>query len=903
MEMFIFGSMTESEAPLNRQDIESIMVKGRDYFAELQCAGIDDIIRLLSEVGKSWQDPEYPYRREALKILPQLIGFSPGMIEEGIETMVGLLDEDNLKTRLECDLGNRRYLDGWEFFDPFNGHLRAQPLGIITHVSAGNVFVGAVDTLIQGIVTKNVNIMKMSSADPVFPVLFAKSLQEHDKHSLLKGSVALLHWKGGTPEIEDLLKERSDAVIVYGGEETVRSYRNGLGLHTRLVEYGPKYSFILVDSEAAEKNPAAIELMGRDIIMWEQSACSSPHVIYYEDRGRSIVEFADLLAGELERWNRKIPQGKVYEDEAVEITRVREMAKVEEAMGKSKLIVPDRGIGWTVVIQFDSNFSISCHNRTIFIKPVARLEDVPEIVSGIGKHIQTVSIVADPERAFGLGKQLVQIGADRIVGPGKMAVRKHGTPHDGTRGLAEFVRWASCSIPSSSRNEGPKGVDCSWKQYDPLLDRFDYLTDHDRLVQVTRWMKSVIEYAAEHSPLFSERFSGKSFRSIADLKDFPLLTGEDMKNYLPPAGEGILTDDSTTGYVFSSGGTTGKPKVVYRTHEEQHYNAVRLGKGLALSVFGKTDTVANLLFAGNMWASFVSYNMALEHTGCRILPIGGNLDMKDIVEYLRLFKADSAISIPSVLLSLAAYVESNSIQDLRITKVSTGGEHLFAGARQYLNKVLGVEQFASTGYTTNDTGAIGYQCEACEGGVHHVHEDLHYVEILHPDTNLPVAGNEIGKIVVTNLQRRLMPTIRYEVGDQGRWISGPCRCGRKTRLMELLGRSDEVLIIGGGNIHPEVVAKAVHETRGIGEKFQMAAVLDGHLDQLCVRVERSDDSGESDESIRQELKNRLLVDSKELRTMYEKGLIAEVSVQVLPTGGIPVNPRTGKIKLTVDERR
>ena len=81
-----------------------------------------------------------------------------------------------------------------------------------------------------------------------------------------------------------------------------------------------------------------------------------------------------------------------------------------------------------------------------------------------------------------------------------------------------------------------------------------------------------------------------------------------------------------------------------------------------------------------------------------------------------------------------------------------------------------------------------------------MHEDLHYVEILN-ENDEPCKPGEIGRIVVTNLHRKLMPTIRYEVGDLGRWVDIECECGRKTRVLELLGRSDDVLIIGGGNIH------------------------------------------------------------------------------------------------------
>ena len=155
------------------------------------------------------------------------------MIEQGVLTMVDLLRRENLVKRLDVDLDAAAYLDGWVYHQRFGGFLLAQPWGVVAHVSAGNVFVGGVDSLIQGIVTKNVSLMKMSSVDPLFPVLFARSLRELDAEGVVSASVALLLWPGGDAAIERVIKQGCDGVVVYGGAETVRSYRQDLGLHTQ----------------------------------------------------------------------------------------------------------------------------------------------------------------------------------------------------------------------------------------------------------------------------------------------------------------------------------------------------------------------------------------------------------------------------------------------------------------------------------------------------------------------------------------------------------------------------------------------------------------------------------------------------------------------------------------------
>jgi len=232
MQLYLFGKLKEIDGSLNQEDIEEIFKKAKKIKKELKNLKTSDILSVFQKVSDAWLDKDYKYRKQAIKELPSRIGFSPQMIEEGIKTMCDLLSKNGMNTRMECDLGSKSYLDKWTYNKHFQGYIKAQPLGIISHISAGNVFVGGVDSLIQGLATKNVNIMKMSSVDPIFPVLFAKSLKEFDHTGILHKAMGLLTWKGGTKTIEKQIKKECDAVIVYGGADTIRAYREDLGLHT-----------------------------------------------------------------------------------------------------------------------------------------------------------------------------------------------------------------------------------------------------------------------------------------------------------------------------------------------------------------------------------------------------------------------------------------------------------------------------------------------------------------------------------------------------------------------------------------------------------------------------------------------------------------------------------------------
>jgi phenylacetate-CoA ligase len=83
-------------------------------------------------------------------------------------------------------------------------------------------------------------------------------------------------------------------------------------------------------------------------------------------------------------------------------------------------------------------------------------------------------------------------------------------------------------------------------------------------------------------------------------------------------------------------------------------------------------------------------------------------------------------------------------------------------------------------YGSAEAGAFAFECR--EGGVHLASENVH-LEILRDGK--PAAEGEEGEIVVTVLQNRAMPLIRYNLEDRARLLPGRCPCGRYLPRLEL----------------------------------------------------------------------------------------------------------------------
>lgn len=883
----MFGKERRSDA-ITVNEINEVMTQAHMRTEAIRNVPEIYILDVLDRVGRIFSDTQSVRYAKIVDTMNIQLGWSKEMIRQGLATISDILTLDHLKARLESDIETLKYLDEFTYNKAFKGMVKAEPFGVVSHVSAGNVFVGAVDTLVQGLITKNVNILKMSSADPLFPLIFAEILQEVDYDGILACSFALVPFKGGDKEVEAVVKQQSDVLVVYGGEETVKAYREGTGFHTKIIEYGPKYSLAIISGECLNNNnmETIAREMARDFTMWEQSACSSPHAVFIDDP-QVAARFANALASALEYWAKLIPHSKIPTNEAVEILRTRELARVDQALGEAELIIPAvENQDWTVILQKNCTFKVSPHHRTAYVIVSPDHEkDTLEALKEYGQFIQSVALLLPVSLKLRISDKLVARGADRITEIGMMTRRKHGTPHDGTRGTSEMVRWVSI------------GSD------EPFENPFDYMSDEARDRITLMRLNAFLHYVRQHSPYYAAILPSTNLKSLKEIATLPVLSPAVLKENLPPKGSGLLTAPLGESISFGSGGTTGDPKFIHRTNNENHENARLIGKGYALSVFDKSDIVANLLFAGNMWASFLSHNEAVEATGAHVLPVAGNIALTDMISVIRAFKPTGAISIPSVILSIAEYVDKNNLTDVTIKKIVTGGEHLFPEAKAYIANVLGTEIFASTGYLSNDTGCIGFQCEECKGAVHHIHEDYCMMEVVDPQTNQPVPDGESGKILVTNFSRYLMPLIRYDIGDMGRILTHRCSCGRQVRLMELEGRSDDTLIIGGGNIPLDSISAIVGAFPELSYHFRMIAEIEDKKDKFILEVETIQEMDESQYTdLSKALYEKLLKEKHEFLAFMKSGSIVAPQVIVLAPNTLPRNPRTGKLKQTIDKR-
>ncbi len=114
-------------------------------------------------------------------------------------------------------------------------------------------------------------------------------------------------------------------------------------------------------------------------------------------------------------------------------------------------------------------------------------------------------------------------------------------------------------------------------------------------------------------------------------------------------------------------------------------------------------------------------------------------------------------------------------------------------------------------YGSREIGLIAHECRQAHL---HVIAPHVFVESLAGGAGVPEGS---GELVLTTLNTRAQPFIRYRVGDAGVLLDHPCSCGLPLPLMRLDGGkvTGFVTLAGGGRCHGAIVSHVLRDQPGI----------------------------------------------------------------------------------------
>lgn len=311
--------------------------------------------------------------------------------------------------------------------------------------------------------------------------------------------------------------------------------------------------------------------------------------------------------------------------------------------------------------------------------------------------------------------------------------------------------------------------------------------------------KETLNYAYEKVPYYKNLYDNaglipNEIKNRSDLLKLPILTKEDIrKNYNSLKAKGIkdkrIVNNSTSGSTGVNINFLSDREAIERTAlQNRCYNW--MGVDLfdkKLSIWGSGWDIAKSKKIASRIKSYIKNSVVLS---------GYNLSEKDIEEYYKImlrFNPKLLVSYPSIFYTLAETFQKNGWKFSPFA-MQIGGEKLFPFQREFVEKVFNSKIYDF--YGARDAGMIAQEC-SLHNGLHIIAENV-LVEVLDENNN-PIEEGE-GDLVITDLNNKVMPFIRYRIGDRAYITQRECKCGRGLPLLkEVIGRSFEIIKFPNGN--------------------------------------------------------------------------------------------------------
>ena len=409
----------------------------RERLGWLRNQPVDALIGLISKVAKKWE---------------KMAGAFAITQGQGLSFLVSWCSGENL-TRIANEglRGNRKFADCFQPVDPNGVHfMRATSRGLACHWLSGNVQVLGMFVLVQSILAKNVNLLRVSSRDNgAFQSLlsmFAGETYSTPGGFVVSGNdllstVALVSFDHDDKKAGHKMSKMADVRIAWGGSEAVTAvseFPSQYGCEDIIM--GPKLSMSVVSNDAVGDRRKAKKLARKiaiDASVFDQTGCASTHNVFVE-KGAAVspADFAQLLADGMSKAAKQIPKGMMAPEEYAAVHCAR---GIFDFKGK---VYGDDGDVWTVIYDEELELNKPVYSRVVFVHALDKLGDVLRFITD---DIQTIGLAANGAKAMGFATEAAKLGAVRFPACGKML--NFESPWDGVFIMDRLVRWNTLAGP------------------------------------------------------------------------------------------------------------------------------------------------------------------------------------------------------------------------------------------------------------------------------------------------------------------------------------------------------------------------------------------------------------------------------------------------------------------------
>lgn len=353
-------------------------------------------------------------------------------------------------------------------------------------------------------------------------------------------------------------------------------------------------------------------------------------------------------------------------------------------------------------------------------------------------------------------------------------------------------------------------------------------------------------------------------RSMEDIRAVPhvdkaMMREIQCKDPFPYGDALCLPLDEVTEYHQTSG-TTGQPVYQADSWIDWEWWSESWAYVLWSQGYRPSDRVF-IPFGYNVFVAFWAGHYAAEKIGCEVVP-GGVLDTQARILKIQEVRATAMMGTPTYLLGMAETATQRMGLDPRslpIGKITCAGEPgaSIPATKKRLESAWGAKVYDHAGAT--EIGAWSYECRRQPGGVH-VNEAFFLVEIEDPETGEIIEEpGRSGKMIITALDRRAQPCIRFDSKDLVAWSERRCICGRAYRVLAggVIGRADDITKVKGVLLAPSAIEEVVRGMEGLGDEYEVVVDRVGDRDEITLKAEVLPEARQELKELEARLKDQL----------------------------------------------
>jgi phenylacetate-CoA ligase len=297
-------------------------------------------------------------------------------------------------------------------------------------------------------------------------------------------------------------------------------------------------------------------------------------------------------------------------------------------------------------------------------------------------------------------------------------------------------------------------------------------------------------------------------RELADIADLPLTDKSELRQTVTPEnpfGAHLCADLSEVVRIYSTSGTTGTPSYIPLTAGDLDNWITGSARSYAASGVAKGERIVSTYNAGPFVAGAAL--AAFDRIGLTHIPVGTGNTAR-LLRALELLRPENVVLTPSYAAHLA---ESHDLRDSSVRRVLVAGE---PGGGEQAFRVKLEEGWGAKVTEAMGIGDIGVslwgECEEQDGMHLGAHGFVH-PELIDPESGaaIPLDDGASGELVLTHLQHRAAPLLRFRTRDHVTVKTSACPCGRTGPRIRCIGRTDDMLIVRGVNVFPSAIREVV----------------------------------------------------------------------------------------------